>query len=50
MPSSVGPAIISIDVSSLTMDLAILTNFPPGPTILSTLFTDLVPYARAAIA
>ena len=50
IPSSVGPAIISMEVSSLTIALAILTNFPPGPTILSTFCIDFVPYANAAIA
>ena len=43
IPSSVGPAFISIDVVSDTIDFAIVTKDPPGPTILSTLGIDFVP-------
>ena len=43
IPNSVGPASISIPVVSLIKDLAIVTNIPPGPTILSTLEIDFVP-------
>ena len=50
IPNSVGPASISIAVLSLTIDLAIVTNAPPGPTILSTLDIDFVPNDNAAIA
>jgi len=49
IPNSVGPASISIPVWSLIKDFAVVTNGPPGPTILSTLEILLVPYDNAAI-
>src|SRR5574338_954689 len=48
--SSVGPANISIETVSVTRYFAMVTNEPPGPTILSTDGIDLVPTASAAIA
>ena len=50
--TSVGPAGMSIAISVVeeSMVFAIVTKLLPGPNILSTLVTDSVPYANAAIA
>ena len=48
--TSDGPAMESMLTCPYTARFARATNMFPGPTILSTLGTDSVPYARAAMA